>query len=865
MHASTPMMAQYLEIKRQYSDYLLFYRMGDFYEVFFEDAINTAKALDIALTKRGQHNGSDIPMAGVPVNSHEVYLLKLIEKGFCVAVCEQIETPEQAKARGSKGPLKRDVVRLITPGTLTEESLLTPKKSNYLLALSYKVKTDEIGCAWIDVSTGDFYAETITLNKLDAFLHKIDPSEILLPELLWQSLPTNVFDIFKNKIKPLADARFNLSSAENNLCSTFKVLSPEVLGLKSQQLIQSAGVIVEYLNLTQKHEINFLKTPKIITSNHYLKVDAQTLRNLEIVQTLQGTYQGSLLHSLDNTQTAFGGRLFYQMLVNPLADFTLIQKRQEKLSFFLNSQTIAEKVHQILKGTPDLERSLTRIALNRAFPRDLKAVQICLEKSLLVNNALGEQKFWQIPDLSDLFEKLNNTLNDELPAASNEGGMIKAGIDQNLDAMISLRDNGQLQLKALEEKYKSDTGINNLKIRSNNLIGYYIEVTASHQNKVPDFFKHKQAISNGTRYTSEELIQLSTKITSAASAVINLEYQIFQNLCADINAQKQTLEKLAEILAEIDVYSAYSIYVQQFNYCLPQLSDDLNLNIIAGRHPVVEKCTKEKFIPNDCHLDKNLFALLTGPNMAGKSTYLRQNALIIWLAHCGLAVPAKSANIGLIDQLFCRIGAADDLAAGRSTFMVEMVETASILHQATEKSFIILDEIGRGTSTQDGLAIAKSVSEYIINNIKARCIFATHYHELVELAANLAVELLTVKIVENETQVIFLHEIIKGAADKSYGIHVAELAGLPVDVIMRAKALLQADITITPTPNNIVPLETTSNSQESPVVKLIKSLKPDELTPKEALRVIYELKEKIEGRAVKPQTSLDRSKQAGLF
>jgi DNA mismatch repair protein MutS len=869
MNAPTPMMAQYLEIKRQYSEYLLFYRMGDFYEVFFDDAINAASALDIALTKRGQHNGADIPMAGVPVHSHEVYLLKLIEKGFCVAVCEQIETPEQAKARGAKGPLKRDVVRLITPGTLTEESLLTPKKANYLLAISFnKKQSDGLGCAWVDISTGNFYTETIAFEKLEAYLHKINASEILLPESLWQQIDTSIFETFKNQIKPLADARFNLNSAIKNLCDTYKVLSPEVIGLCKAELIQACGVIVEYLNLTQKSEISFLKNPKNITSQNYLKVDAQTLRNLEIVQTLKGTYQGSLLHSLDNTQTAFGGRLFYQMLVNPLADIALIENRKTNLNFFINTLEIATKIQQILKGTPDLERSLTRIALNRAYPRDLKAIQICLEKTALIKELLAAQPFWQIPDLSNLLDELQNTLNDELPATTNEGGIIRKGFNQKLDEMLELRDNGHNQLKELEQKYRSITGINNLKIRCNNLIGYYIEVSASHQNKVPDFFKHKQAIANGTRYISEELIELSSQINNAATAVISLELQIFQNLCSNINTQKQNLEQLAEILAEIDVYSAFAIYTKNHNYCIPELNSGINLSINAGRHPIVEQFTKESFIANDCYLNDNLFSLLTGPNMAGKSTYLRQNALIVWMAHCGLAVPAQKATIGLIDQLFCRIGAADDLAAGRSTFMVEMVETASILHQATSKSFIILDEIGRGTSTQDGLAIARSVSEYIIHTTKARCIFATHYHELVELAAHLPVQLLTVKIIENETQVIFLHEIIKGAADKSYGIHVAELAGLPMDVIDRAKTLLKNTNQIV-NPNiseNVgAPYPTAYNSSENQVVKLIKSLKPDELTPKEALRVIYELQDKLEGKTVKPQTSLEKSKQAGLF
>ncbi len=919
------MMAQYLEIKRQYNEYLLFYRMGDFYEVFFDDAINAASALDIALTKRGQHNGCDIPMAGVPVHSHEVYLLKLISKGFCVAVCEQVETPEQAKARGAKGPLNRDVVRLITPGTLTEESLLTPKKANYLLAISFnKKQSDNLGCAWVDISTGNFYTEIINFDKIEAYLHKINASEILLPESLWQQLDLRIFETFKNQIKPLADARFNLNSAIKNLCDTYKVLSPEVIGLCKPELIQACGVIVEYLNLTQKSEISFLKNPTTIISQNYLKVDPQTLRNLEIAQTLKGTYQGSLLHSLDNTQTAFGGRLFYQMLVNPLADIALIENRQTNLNFFINTLEIATKIQQILKGTPDLERSLTRIALNRAYPRDLKAIQICLEKTALITELLTTQPIWQIPDLSDLLQALQNTLNDELPATANEGGMIRKGFNQKLDEMLELRDNGHNQLKELEQKYKSDTGINNLKIRCNNLIGYYIEVSASHQNKVPDFFKHKQAIANGTRYISEELINLSSQINNAATAVISLELQIFQNLCLNINTQKQNLEQLAEILAEIDVYSAFAIYTKSHNYCIPELNSQINLSINAGRHPVVEQFTKESFIANDCYLGSNntldrhgfanlamtnekaisleadtkqstnsdsdgfnknntviasdsdaihnfscsTFALLTGPNMAGKSTYLRQNALIVWMAHCGLAVPAQKATIGLIDQLFCRIGAADDLAAGRSTFMVEMVETASILHQATSKSFIILDEIGRGTSTQDGLAIARSVSEYIINYTKARCIFATHYHELVELAAHLPVQLLTVKIIENEAQVIFLHEIIKGAADKSYGIHVAELAGLPMDVINRAKTLLE-NTNQAENPNilaNVLaPCPIGGNSSQNQVIKLIKSLKPDELTPKEALRVIYELKDKVEGKIVKTQTSVEKYRQAGLF
>lgn len=861
MSQTTPMMAQYLDIKERYSDYMLFYRMGDFYELFFEDAINAASVLDIALTKRGQLNGKDIPMAGVPVHSHEAYLLKLIEKGFYVAVCEQTETPEQAKARGAKGPLKRDVVRLITPATLTEDSLLKPKKSNFLMALS-PVEKSMLGCVWIDFSTGDCFGEIISIENLYSTLNKIYPSEILLPESLWKSLPEQVFEIFKSKIKPIADARFNLKSTEKSFLAAYHVAGKEIFGIKDNCLIQAFGIAIEYLNLTQKHEINFLKPPKISSSKNYLKVDAQTFNNLEIVKTLKGSFEDSLLHNLDNTKTSMGGRLFHQIITTPLFNAKKIESRQNRFSFFYENETLSEKITSILKGMPDLERALIRIALKRAFPRDLKAVQICLYKAMEIEKILCEQNFWQIPKVYELLNTLDSTLMETLPATALEGKMIKSGVNQELDEIIYARDHGQEQIKLLENKYSQETGITNLKIRANNLVGYYIEVTLSNKNKIPDYFKHKQAISNGARYITDELIELAEKLTNAAAAVIKIEYKIFQNLCDLIINNKKELENISSILAELDMCSAFAIHAKKHNYCLPTISDDLNLNIIAGRHPIVELYTKETFTPNNCDLNHNFFALLTGPNMAGKSTYLRQNALIIWMAHCGLFVPAGKAEIGLVDQIFCRIGAADDLAAGRSTFMVEMIETASILHQASEKSFIILDEIGRGTSTQDGLAIAQSVSEYLIENVKARCIFVTHYHELVELAKQHNINLLTVKIIEQNEQVIFMHEIINGSADKSYGIHVAELAGLPKQVVLRAKELVEnvASVTMSEKVSLIQ-----QNMAEQPIMNALKSLKLDELTPKQALNILYELKEKLNGKAVNKNFKPQHNKQSALF
>lgn len=864
MSTTTPMMAQYLEIRQQHPDCMLFYRMGDFYELFFEDAVNAASILDIALTKRGQHEGKDIPMAGVPVHSHEMYLLRLLEKGLSVAVCEQIETPEQAKARGAKGPLKRDVVRLITPGTLTEDTLLTPKQANYLLALSPKNKNNQLACAWADFSIGSFYLEIIEESHLDNFLNRINPAEILMPESIWQGLNKNIFEAFKSKIKPISDLRFNLQNTEKCILNTYKISSVEIFGIRDNCTIQATGMMIEYLTLTQKNEIRYLKPPKIIEASDYLKIDAQSFKNLEIVSSLKGTYKESLLHCLDTTQTSMGGRLFHKIITRPLINLKKIKARQNKINFFYKDINLAKSVTEIFKGTPDLERALTRIFLNRAFPRDLKAVQNCFNVNEKIKELLPADNLWKIPNTLEVMHELSKTLNDELPATAFEGKMIQKGVNAELDETIHLRDHGQEQILELEKKYKTETGITNLKIRSNNLIGSYIEVTASHQDKIPSYFKHRQAISNGARYVSEELLELSSKLTQAADAVVKIEYKIFCDLCELILENKQIIEKLSSVLAEMDLYSSIAMHAKNNNYCLPEITEDLKLEIEDGRHAVVEKFAKDVFSPNNCDLSACPFALLTGPNMAGKSTYLRQNALIIWMTHCGLFVPAKNANIGLVDQIFCRIGAADDIAAGRSTFMVEMIETATILHQATTKSFIILDEIGRGTSTQDGLAIAQSVSEYLIENIKARCIFVTHYHELVEIASRYKIQLLTTKILEEKDNIIFLHKIIEGAADKSYGIHVASIAGLPELIIRRAEELLES-FNNTDTSRINPSKKMVEKTTESPVINILKTLKLDEITPKIAMDILYEIKNKLNGKNLEQAPKEISRKQPALF
>ncbi len=862
--ASTPMMVQYHAIKCAHSDCLLFYRMGDFYELFYDDAVQAANALDIALTKRGQSNGAPIPMAGVPVHSHELYLLKLIDKGFRVAVCEQIETPEQAKARGAKGPLQRGVVRIITPGTITEESLLSPKQANYLVVISPMAKkTQSLGVAWADLSTGEFCVAAITADSLSSTLYQLDPAEILLPDSLWQSLDNEVYGQFKKLIRPTADTRYNLHNAQKQLLAALKGLTPEVFGLNQPELIQAAGVLCDYLMLTQQTQPHRpLRAPKLRDSALFVKVDAQSCRNLEIIRNLKGGFEGSLLHTIDHTKTGGGGRLLFANLTNPLKNLPLLNSRLARIDWFYKANELRQKIQSALDHCPDLERALTRISLNRGLPRDLKAISQGLQVAQTIQQILGEQPFWQINLPTNLADTLEQMLEAIVPATQYDGGLIRAGADLMLDALRYDRDCGKEQIKELEERYQATSGINHLKIRTNNLIGYFIEVTASQIHKVPEQFFHRQAISNGARYMTLELQELAAKLTIAATATVAYELQLFQELCEQILEQREGIEAIATQLAEIDVYSSMATLAIKRHYKSPTLSEDFELEIISGRHPVIETYVAPgSFIPNHCQLNHPQFALLTGPNMAGKSTYLRQNAIIIWMAQCGLYVPAACAKLGLVDQIFSRIGAADDLSAGRSTFMVEMVETASILHQATERSFVILDEIGRGTSTQDGLAIARAVSEHLISTIKARCLFATHYHELADLGDHKLVKFLTMKIVEHNDHVVFMHEVIEGSADKSYGIHVAELAGLPPTVIARAKVLLKvllkelpkiyatsSDPIVGPSQKSAQALVDQAVNQVN-TVKLLASIKPDDLSPKQALELLYKLKNLAGGNA----------------
>jgi len=825
--ASTPMMKQYLTVKEQHQDCLLFYRMGDFYELFFEDAVTAAADLDIALTKRGKNEGQDIPMCGVPVGSYEVYLAKLIQKGHRVAICEQMESPEQAKERGAKGPLRRDVVRIVTGGTLTEDNLLPAGGYNFLVALSPLNKhpgklhpnKHQIGVAAIDLSTGYFIVESADLKTLSAVLAKLEPAEIVLPDSLLQN--TELFEtlgFWKRKLSPLPQARFDLTNAKHRLEQLYKVQTLQSFGEMSDHHYQAAGAVVDYLQITQKQNLTHIQTPRLLQQNNFMVIDAATRRSLELTraQNVDGSdnKKGSLFSHINKTVTAFGNRLLMQRLSSPLLSVQLINKRLDQVEYFVKNSPARHTVRGILRHCFDLERALTRISMQRGGPRDFYAIVQTLEQSSLL---ITQPKWVTVEEEpkkdphpftaflnafdghQGIYGLLKSFLGDNLPLLARDGGFVKKGYNQELDDLFELRDNGQAKITELQQKYAEQTGINTLKIRHNNVIGYHIDVGPSHVQKVPDYFIHRQTLASSLRYTTVELIDLANGITSAATKISALELKLFEEMREVINAHHQPLSQLAKALAGMDVAAALADLAVDQNYTRPILDESLNFKLIQARHPVVEQTAKQhnnsgtNFVANDTEFhDGRKLLLITGPNMAGKSTYLRQNALVAIMAQMGSFVPAQFAHIGIVERIFSRVGAADDLASGQSTFMVEMVETATILNQATSRSLVILDEIGRGTATYDGLAIAWAVTEALHNENKSRTLFATHYHELTKLKESLAnLNCLTVKIREDQGRIVFLHKVIEGCADKSYGIHVAALAGLPESVVSRAASLLE--------------------------------------------------------------------------
>lgn len=878
MSTVTPMMAQYLDIKAQYPDALLFYRMGDFYEMFFEDAVNAAEALDIALTKRGKHDGNDIPMCGVPVHSAEGYLLTLIRKGFRVAVGEQLESPAEAKKRGSKSVVKRDVVRLVTPGTITEDSLLEARRHNFLTA--YCELRDEAAIAWADISTGAFHVMPIARVRVSPELARLAPSELLVPDgpCLDQLRP--IADDHQIPLTPLAKSSFDSTAAEKRVCELFKVSTLEAFGTFSRAEISAMGAVIDYLEITQKGKLPLLQPPVQEAEDRVVQIDAATRRNLELTRSLSGGRTGSLLSVVDRTVTPAGARLLEQRLSSPSRNLDVIQTRLAALDFAVEQTQLSSDLRAALRKTPDLDRALSRLALERGGPRDLAAVRNTLIQAEAISDLCSGQNMppllhealTALTGFDALLPLLDAALIAEPPLLARDGGFIAEGYDSELDEARTLRDEGRSVIAALQKKYSDHTGITSLKIKHNNVLGYFIETTATHAEKMlsaplSETYIHRQTTANQVRFTTVELSEIETRILNAGNLALEIEKRLYTRLSDAILAEAGALNGAARGLAELDLVTALGDLARGENWQRPTVDNSRAFDITGGRHPVVEQALRQQggnaFVANDCGLTANDGAaavwLLTGPNMAGKSTFLRQNALIALLAQMGSYVPADKAHIGLISQLFSRVGASDDLARGRSTFMVEMVETAAILNQADDRALVILDEIGRGTATYDGLSIAWATLEHLHEVNRARALFATHYHELTQLAGKLAgVENATVSVKEWEGEVIFLHEVKKGAADRSYGVQVAQLAGLPASVVARARDVLDmleegsrsggGKIQI-----DDLPLFAAAPAPQprpaagpSPVEELLSEIHPDDLSPREALEALYRLKEAID-------------------
>ena len=870
----TPMMAQYLEIKAQYPDALLFYRMGDFYELFFDDAVAAAEALDIALTKRGKHLGNDIPMCGVPFHAAENYLLTLIRKGFRVAVAEQLESPAEAKKRGAKSVVKRDVVRLVTPGTLTEESLLEPRRHNFLAAYS-EIRGDG-AIAWVDISTGEMRAGPCSKMRLSPELARLAPSEVLVSEPDFDDLMAIVEET-GSALTPLSKGSFDSTSAEKRLISLYSVGSLDAFGTFTRAEIAALGALVDYLDITQKGKLPLLRPPVREAANRLMQIDGATRRNLELAQTLSGTRKGSLLDTIDRTLTSGGGRLLDRRLSSPSTDLEELQSRLDAVDTFSSSPQLRNELREALRRVPDMDRALSRIAMSRGGPRDLVSLRTGLEQCLLVQKMFGGsdlapaiQSFAKdLVGHERVLEILQNTLTAEPPLLARDGGFVTQGYNAELDEMRRLRDQGRKVIAEHQAEYAAETGVTALKIKHNNVLGYFIETTAAHAEKMlapplSDRFIHRQTTANAIRFTTLELSELETRILNAGGRATAIELQVYDDVCADVLEVSANLFSAAAALAQLDVFAALADLAASEDWVRPNIDNSRAFSVTGGRHPVVEKALKDQgaspFIANGCDLSAATGAssiwLLTGPNMAGKSTFLRQNAIIALLAQIGSYVPADAAHIGLVSQLFSRVGASDDLARGRSTFMVEMVETAAILNQADERALVILDEIGRGTATYDGLSIAWATLEHLHAANTCRALFATHYHELTALAGKLpGVENATVTVKEWDGDVIFLHEVKRGAADRSYGVQVAKLAGLPASVINRARVVLEQlekgereggvrqkalidDLPLfasAPTPQ---PIAKSSQADDR-----LKEISPDELTPREALQLLYELKD----------------------
>lgn len=882
---NTPMMAQYKVLKDNHPDCLLFYRMGDFYELFHDDAVTASAALNITLTKRGKTEGTAIPMCGVPFHAYEPYLAKLIRLGYKVAVCEQTEKPEQAKARAkregkpaAKALVNREVVRVVTQGTLTEDNLLDVRENNYLAAISEIA--GQYGIAWLEISTGAFHVQAIHEKDLQPSLERVSPREVLIADKMIQR--ENLFDIFapyQDIITPLSNSLFDSQNAQKRLEHIFGVGTLDSFGAFSRAEVSAAGTLIDYVDRTQKGKIPHLMRPQQVSSGSTMEIDASTRRNLELTRTLSGERKGSLLATIDHTVTGSGARLLQAQLSAPLTNITDLKNRQDTVEILVTEKQLHENIKEKLREVSDMERALARLSVDRGGPRDIGALCAGFFTAETIRVILGQcnepalkditENLKQSNELQKLADTLRSALKEDLPFLDRDGGFIAQGFNAKLDELRGLRDNSKRHIAALQAKYRGMTGIETLKVTFNNVLGYFIEVTARHADKLmvkigdekqeDNPFIHRQTLANNVRFTTPELSELERDLSSAADKALAIEQDIFSGFVLEISSMAEEIGRVAIGLSKLDVAISMATLATEQNYVRPTIDNSLTFKIEGGRHPIVEAALNkqaESFIPNDCDLSENQrLWLLTGPNMAGKSTFLRQNALIAILAQIGSFVPATAAHIGIVDRLFSRVGAADDLARGQSTFMVEMVETAIILNQATERSLVILDEIGRGTATFDGLSIAWACVEQLHEVNKSRALFATHYHELTSLKTRLdSLRCYSLQVKEWKGDIIFTHDVAEGTANKSYGVHVAKLAGLPANVISRAQEVLTnlTEGKQAKTLNNLsndLPLFNAQAPEEPKTSALearFNEIDPDSLSPKEALELLYSLKNESE-------------------
>lgn len=849
------MMQQYLRIKAQHADLLLFYRMGDFYELFFDDAVRAAKLLDITLTQRGSSNGAPIKMAGVPYHAAEQYLARLVKLGESIAICEQIGDPAT-----SKGPVDRKVVRIVTPGTLTDSALLDEKHDSLLLALHQD--NGKVGLAWMNLASGQFFTSETDADNLAAELERLQPSEILLAENVAPPVT------YKAAIKTLPGWHFNLETARRALCQQFSTLDLSGFGCADFTLgIAAAGALLGYARLTQGQHINHVRSLQVYAAAHYVRMDAATRRNLEITQTLRGESAPTLLSLLDTCASNMGSRLLAHWLHQPLRDRSVLNARLEAVE---NLTEIFQPIHNHLKHCVDVERITTRIALKSARPRDLSGLRDTLMQLPALHNLLpplpARERVGERVETSTLLQTLahklqtdeqlltilQRTLKAEPASVLREGGVIADGFDVELDELRGIQNNCGEFLLALEKRERERTGISTLKVEYNRVHGFYIEVSAAQSVNVPDDYRRRQTLKNAERYITPELKTFEDKALSANDRALTREKFLYQQLLEQLAPYIAHLQQIAAVMAELDVLTTFAERASTLNLSAPNFSEENILKIEKGRHPVVE-AQVDNFIANDTDLhDARKMLLITGPNMGGKSTYMRQVALITLLAHCGSFVPAQNAVLGEIDQIFTRIGASDDLASGRSTFMVEMTEAANILHHASAKSLVLVDEIGRGTSTFDGLALAYAIARHLLEKNGSYTLFATHYFELTRLSDEYP-QLANVHLaaIEHQHKIVFLHSVNEGAASQSYGLQVAALAGVPSEVIRHAKKQLAKLEQQSAAQNRHGDLFSTTNGAKiiepevHPAMKLLLDLQPDELSPKDALEKLYQLKKLV--------------------